>query len=363
MNTRRKAAAFVVVSSLSMVTASVAAADPAPTASEATKPQAISITDRFVEHIRASDAVNEAARQVITEQWEQRRSSEDARSFLTESLAVISPDFKKGLQQYESGEFAAAAETMAGLTNHENPYLSTNAAVFEARSLVEAERIEAAHERLIRLAENESTLRAHSLHAPDVRFLIGYCQLHTLNYEDAIKTLGTFERDFPDAPERLRATARQIELELRRRQPDGIGDVADLMAYAGRRLGNGVSDEPVTSKQAKAVALLDELIKEMEKKECEGGSCKSCGGKGCKACRGGAPKGNQQPSSPANKSMLPGGSSQTGELRRTVARPGEVWGKMPEAERERILQAIKKNFPTRYRELVEQYYRQLARQQ
>ena len=44
-------------------------------------------------------------------------------------------------------------------------------------------------------------------------------------------------------------------------------EVADLMAAAGRLLENGVSDERVTDKQAKAVAILDRLIASAEERE------------------------------------------------------------------------------------------------
>ena len=320
------------------------------------------IVDRFIEHMRTSSAADETARQLIASQWQERRGGEDADAFLAEALAVVWPAFKDALDLYEDGEYEKAAGAMATLAEHDDPYLSANAGVFEARSLVEQKRIEAAQQRLAKLAAKELELRDHTLHAADMRFLIGYCQLHTLHYDDAIKTLETFAKDYPYASERLQVTAKQIVQELRRRQANGISDVADLMAYAGRRLGHGTSNEPVTSKQAKAVALLDELIKTAEEKECKGGGCKKCGGKGCKAC-GGPPKGNQQPSSPANQSKLSGGGSKIGQLRATVARPGEAWGRMPESERDRILQAVKKNFPARYRELVEQYYKQLARKQ
>lgn len=320
------------------------------------------IVDRFVEHVRTSTTADATARQLITSQWQERRDGDDAESFLAEALAVVWPAFKDALDLYEDGEYEKAAGAMATLAKHDDPYLSANAAVFEARSLVEQKQIEAARKRLATLGAKELALRDHTLHAADVRFLIGYCQLHTLHYDDAIKTLETFGKDYPNASERLQATAKQIVQELRRRKANGMSDVADLMAYAGRRLGHGTSNEPVTSKQAKAVALLDELIKTAEEKECKSGSCKKCGGKGCKAC-GGAPKGNKQPSSPANQSKLPGGGSKTGDLRAATARPGEAWGQMPESERDRILQAVKKNFPARYRELVEQYYKQLAREQ
>ena len=61
-------------------------------------------------------------------------------------------------------------------------------------------------------------------------------------------------------------------------------------------------------------------------------------------------------------SMLPGGQAQRGELgERRKANPAEVWGTMPPAQRKRVLQALKDNFPARYRQLVEQYYEELAK--
>jgi predicted Fe-S protein YdhL (DUF1289 family) len=53
-----------------------------------------------------------------------------------------------------------------------------------------------------------------------------------------------------------------------------------------------------------------------------------------------------------------------GDLRQSVrARPGEEWGKMRPEERERVMQALRQSFPSRYRQLVEQYYRELAKQE
>ena len=61
-------------------------------------------------------------------------------------------------------------------------------------------------------------------------------------------------------------------------------------------------------------------------------------------------------------SRLPGGSAKEGPLReRRRANPAEAWGSMPPAERERILQALRDSFPSRYRKLVEQYYEELAK--
>jgi acyl-CoA reductase-like NAD-dependent aldehyde dehydrogenase len=61
-------------------------------------------------------------------------------------------------------------------------------------------------------------------------------------------------------------------------------------------------------------------------------------------------------------SSLPGGEAGEDSLRASQrVKPGESWGAMAPAERERILQALRDNFPARYRQLVEQYYEQLAK--
>jgi hypothetical protein len=39
-----------------------------------------------------------------------------------------------------------------------------------------------------------------------------------------------------------------------------------------------------------------------------------------------------------------------------------MWGKMRPEERRRILQSLRKDFPARYRQLVEQYYKQLGKE-
>jgi len=96
------------------------------------------------------------------------------------------------------------------------------------------------------------------------------------------------------------------------------------------------------------------LIEEAEQNEKNSNSSSSSGGSGG--------QGAQTPSNPMQQSQLPGGRAGEGALReRRRANPGEMWGAMPPGERERILQALRDNFPSRYRRLVEQYYEELAK--
>jgi len=69
------------------------------------------------------------------------------------------------------------------------------------------------------------------------------------------------------------------------------------------------------------------------------------------------------PVTPAQQSTAAPRAGGPGELRSDTARPGEAWGNMPPEERERILQSIGKDFPSQYRQLVEQYYNQLAKEE
>ena len=142
-----------------------------------------------------------------------------------------------------------------------------------------------------------------------------------------------------------------------------LDKIADLMTGAGNLLGTGVSDKRVTDQQAKAISLLDQLIASTEKQEKKAG--KQQQQRGRQQARAQAAKkgiGQGDPTAPATESVLP--SQAKGDSKpvlRMQAKPGEAWGSMPSADRDRILQAIKKHYPSRYRDLVEQYFRQMNR--
>jgi tetratricopeptide (TPR) repeat protein len=224
--------------------------------------------------------------------------------------------------------------------------------VFAIKSLVEQNRLEDAAMRIEAFTADPTAVDLYTPYADEMAFLKGYVELQNLKYEQAVKSLQNMLHLYPDAPQRLRVTARQMLAELQRRVPERLGDVADLMVYAGRRLGHDHTGEGVQDAQQRAIDLLDQLVEEAEQNERGGG-----GGSG-----GGSAGGQRSPQSPMEQSQLPGGGRQTENLRNTRRiRPGEAWGSMPPAERERILQSLRDSFPSRYRQLVEQYYQELAK--
>ena len=131
-------------------------------------------------------------------------------------------------------------------------------------------------------------------------------------------------------------SAKQMLVELANREAGRLGDVVDLMDFSRRRLKNDDSGEVVRTRQQKIIDLLDQLIKEAEDKEKQSSSSSSSSGVSGNSIR--------QPSNPMQKRLLPA-ETRGGRTRRQAANPGEMWGSMPPAERERVLQALRAYSP------------------
>ncbi len=319
------------------------------------------LVDRFVRHVLTSENVPESARKAVTDAWARHRADEQPRDFLIAAIAMISEPFKRGLEAIEQEDLALAADALRPLLNDKDLWISLQASAAMARILVEQDRFDEAAKQLSRLAARRRDLIEKSFLEAEVDFLVGYCELANLQYDKAKAALERFERLHPDAPDKFRLPARQMLAELEVHEPGSLGEVSDLMVYAGRRLHRGLADQPVRQSQKRAVDLLNQLIEEAEQREKQQQQQNDSpsGGKGGSGRRMG-----NTPASPARESMLPDGPGAKGELEsRPPARPGEMWGQMRPEDRQRILQSLREGFPSRYRQLVEQYYRQLAKEQ
>jgi hypothetical protein len=172
-----------------------------------------------------------------------------------------------------------------------------------------------------------------------------YCEASNLRFAEALQTLQSLEAEVPDAPEPVQAGARQLRLEIERRERGTLDEVAMLMSYSAARLTVADATQRVRSRQDEAV------VEEAQERE------KSHDGAGQRR----AAK-DKLPGAPRERSEAPeSGAAPIGELHRApAADPSQMWGQLPPAQRERILDSLRDRFPSRYRQLVEQYYRSLA---
>lgn len=308
----------------------------------------------FLEHLRAAGPENALAAQAVRDAWEQTYRDGPTASFVPDALAVIHADYRAALNALDAGRIQEASERFGTLRGHPDPFVAANAAYFQARTLVEQGDFERALAALSDLESRTESDRLHTPYAPHSWFLRAACQARSLEFDAAEQSLAELRSRFPDAPEPVRVGARQLQLEVERRQTGTLDEVSTVMTFVADRLNVADPGDTTRSRQEEIVALLDRLIQDQEQQEKQAG--------GGSARRGGRPSQHAAPpTTPREESAAPEGSAQIGELHGAPrAAAGESWGNLPPAEREKILQSIRERFPSRYRELVEQYYRALA---
>ncbi|MEE8170279.1 MAG: hypothetical protein V3T70_07005 [Phycisphaerae bacterium] len=318
----------------------------------------------FIAHLRGSRRFGDEAVRFVSEHLDgpANRGNE---AWLDEALAVLSPEFRRGLDAASEQNFEAALARLSPLAEaDDDPYVAVNAAFFAAQALLEEDRVRDTLGLLGAVMERHAPFTRYTTHAAELTFLLAYVQVHMLQYDAAAATLDDFLDHYPDAPERFRVTARQMQLELRRRDPGGLGDVQDLMNFSRRELELRQTDDAVVQRQVEIIELLDRLIEEAQQNEREGeGEGQSEGGGGGRDQRQ-AQRKQSRGGGPRDQSQLSRGSRAAADRLESArrARPGQAWGAMPPREREQILQSLQKQFPSQYRDLVEQYYRQIAKE-
>lgn len=284
---------------------------------------------------------------------------------LPAALGRLDENFAAALQAFDEGRNEAAAEQFAKLAGNADPFIAGSATWFRARAQLDLGRYEAVQEWLAPLLADEKQaeqLAAHTPFAPQLWLTLAACQWRNLEFEQAEQTLAALRARFDAPPEIVDVGARQLGLELSRREKGTLGEVAEVMDYSANRLNVADPDARLATQQERIIDLLDKLIEQREQQEQQNR------GKGGQGGQQGQPQGGQaqgMPQSPPDESTAPPTTeADMGELHGAPkADPGEAWGKLPPAERERILQAIRERYPSRYRQLVEQYYRSLAEEQ
>lgn len=145
-------------------------------------------------------------------------------------------------------------------------------------------------------------------------------------------------------PLRYRQVAELVRQDLSGLKDESLDHVSRRMNDVRRRLGLGHAGKQVQVVEKGVVDSLDKMIKKLEEQQ----------------------KQQQQSSAGSAQSSTPMQDSQLAPLKA----PGKVdprdignqsgWGNLPPKEREEALQQIGREFPAHYRQLIEQYFRDLA---
>ncbi len=177
------------------------------------------------------------------------------------------------------------------------------------------------------------------------------CQHWLLDVEAAIETLDRLLERGTELPVRYQRLATLMRKDLDSVEDDSLDHIARRMRDITRRLSFGRAGPTTRSVQDGVIESLDKLIEKIEKQQSD--SQQQGGGGGAGSSGGGSG------SKPMEDSM-PAGGKGPGEVTKRDVGDGEGWGNLPPHQREEALQQIGREFPTHYREAIEQYFKRLA---
>ena len=273
-----------------------------------------------------------------------------------DSLALGSPEAATILANVRKMEAPAPAATPALLTDAKSDaFFRTNIALAFAKAAASKKVYEEALEAL-NAASPEAAVD------PSAHYFFKAVAEHATMRKDA--ATGSIVRlldDVADAPDRYKMVATLMFFEMQNWSPDpkDLANIERLMNNSGRRLELSRAGEKTQDIQKKIVFRLDELIKELENKnkpgQCNGGNCPNGGQPG-----NGPPGGNtQQPSNPAQDSVIMGGSGPGNVTDKELRNIAEKWGTLPPEKRAKIIEDINRDLPAKYKPMIDEYFKSL----
>jgi len=147
-------------------------------------------------------------------------------------------------------------------------------------------------------------------------------------------------------PRRYETVAMLMESDFKPLKTDSLDEISRLMDDIERRLGFARAGTRVRKEEDDVIAKLDKMIEEIEKRQQQQSSSGAAGG--------------MNPARPMQDSM-PGGGSGPGNVDQKRTGSRSDWGNLPPKQRQEALQQIAKGLPAHYREVIEEYFRKLAR--
>jgi hypothetical protein len=168
-----------------------------------------------------------------------------------------------------------------------------------------------------------------------------------LKKDECLKVVERLLENESSLPQRYLTVARLMESDIKPLKTDSLDEISRMMDDIRRRLHLGRAGTRVRDEEEDVIAKLDKMIEEMEKKQKQQQSSGNSGG-------------NLQPSNPAQDSQALGGKG-PGDVDPKRLQNKSSWGNLPPKERQEALQQISKDLPAHFRDVIEEYFRKLAR--
>jgi hypothetical protein len=293
---------------------------------------------KWLDAIEAQDTIREQAMALWPEDLASPSGAELLKR-LSETFALSDPDAKALVELCSKPLTATTLPDFPWLVDDSRPAFERhNLRLLLGRWLAQSGLYEEALLRLEGLEPQQVVDPASLL------FFQGVAYHKLVQTEPALKSIRRLLDDVEEQPQRYVSLASLMYEDLKGLKPESLGHISRQMDDIQRRLDLGRTGPKVRKVEDDVVAALDKLIEELEKQQQQ---------------QSGGGQGQLQPSSPAQDSRIMGGRG-PGEVDRKPIGSKSGWGDLPPKQRQEALQQIGKDFPSHYREVIEQYFRKLA---
>jgi hypothetical protein len=306
-------------------------------------PKANDVRDKVFAAIDAQK-VDAAARKKAEAVWASLPASvseDDLLVRLAATFAAIDANAAKLVAQCSHPRNQLMTPTQTWLNETKWPPLFTaNLRLLYGRWLVHESLFDEAQEQLATLKPSEVVAPASLL------FYQSVVSHALLNRESGLKSINELLQGSDTSPRRYIALAKLMQEDLKDLQDDTLDHISRRMDDIRRRLDLGRAGPKVRKVEDGVIESLDKMIKKIEEQQQQQQQADA----GSDSIRS---------TSPAQDSRPMGGKG-PGEVTKKNIGSGSGWGDLPPKEREEAMQQIGRDFPSHYRDTIEQYFRRLA---
>jgi hypothetical protein len=167
-----------------------------------------------------------------------------------------------------------------------------------------------------------------------------------LHKEPGLKAIARLLERKKELPRRYSQTAALMQSDLAALKDESLDHIDRRMRDTERRLDLGHAGKKVRTVEDGIIASLDKMIEEEEQKAAA-------------AAAGAIGPGAKRSSSPAPDSALLRGKG-AGDVAKKPIGTHSNWGDLNPKERQEVLQSMGKEYPSHYRDIIEQYFKRLA---
>ncbi len=255
-------------------------------------------------------------------------------------IALARPDVNQVRQRLRKQRTNSKAPDFSSLLDNpeETDFLRDHVRLYYARWLTQNEFYDEA-------LENFALIKLESVLDPStLLFYRGLVEHQLLKKDNCLATINQLLEHGEKLPKRYNVLSKLMLADIQPMEVDSLDEITRMMNDIRRRTGLFRSGKLVIEEEKKVIDKLDKLIEQLESQQ-----------------QAMQMSDSTESSSPMQDTRIAGGKG-AGDVKSKRQKDGGDWGDLPPADRAAALAEMAKDMPPHYRAVIEEYFRQLAKE-